>query len=111
MALLRGFGWLLLIATAAVGVYEVVDYVNNGDRALSALGEMWFKLHPPSLNLMQAVVQRYLHEELWDTVMRPVLLQPALILFGAAALVCLAVGYLFRRRDDDGRARRRRRRR
>ncbi|HJQ59877.1 MAG TPA: hypothetical protein VJ890_23420 [Vineibacter sp.] len=111
MAVLRALGWMLLIVTAVVGVYEVADYVDSGDRALSALGELWFKLHAPSLNLTQAIVQRYIHESLWDSAIRPVLLQPALLAFGAAALFCLAVGYLFRRNPDTAAARRRRRRR
>lgn len=111
MAVLRGLGWLLLLLTAAVGVYEVVDYIDSGDRALSALGELWFKLHAPSLNLMQAVVERYIHEEAWSEVVRPVLLLPALVAFGGAAVFCLVVGYAFRRRADSPAARRRRRRR
>jgi hypothetical protein len=111
MVILRGLGWLLLLATAVVGIYEVADYVDSGDRALSALGELWFKLHAPSLNLFQAVIQRYVHEALWEAVILPVLLQPALLVLGGAALFCLVVGYVFRRRDDSAAARRRRRRR
>jgi len=111
MVLLRGLGWLLLLVTAVIGVYEVAEYVDNGDRSLTALGELWFKFHASSLNLMQAVVQRYLHEEIWDTAVRPVLLQPALFIFGGVALFCLLVGYIFQRRSDTSAGPRRRRRR
>lgn len=113
MAVLRGLGWLLLLITAVVGVYEVAEYVDNGEHALTALGELWFKVHASSLNLAQAVVQRYLHEAVWDYAVRPVLLQPALLVFGGAALFCLVVGNIFRRRGESstGSPRRRRRRR
>jgi len=111
MVVLRGLGWLLLLVTAVIGVYEAAEYVDNGDRSLTALGELWFKFHAPSLNLMQAVVQRYLHEDIWDSTVRPVLLQPALFVVGGVALFCLVVGYIFRRRNDDAGPRRRRRRR
>jgi len=111
MAVLRGLGWLLLLATAAIGVYEVMDYIDSGDRALTAVGELWFKLHAPSLNLMQAIVERYIHEEAWNTAVRPVLLLPALVFFGGGAALCLVIGHAFRRRDDSPAARRRRRRR
>jgi hypothetical protein len=111
MAVLRGFGWLLLLVTACVGFYEIYDYIETGNRALSALGELWFKLHTPSLNLFQAIVERYVHEDAWDAIVRPVLLRPALLLFGGIALLCLVVGYLFQIRADTAAARRRRRRR
>jgi hypothetical protein len=111
MVVLRGLGWLLLLAAAAIAVYEVAEYLDSGDLRLSALGELWFNLHAPSLNLMQAVVQRYIHESVWDDAVRPVLLQPALLVLGGAALFCLAIGYIFRRRPDTAATRRRRRRR
>ncbi len=110
MAILRGLGWLLLLAAAAVAVYEVADYIDSQDQRLSALGELWFNLHAPSLNLMQAIVQRYIHENVWDDVVRPVLLQPALFVLGGAALFCLVIGYIFRHRPETAAHRRRRRR-
>jgi hypothetical protein len=56
------------------------------------LGEVWFALDPFSLNLVQAVIQRYLHPALWDQVAVPVLLSSAVTvaLVGAALFALLA---------------------
>ncbi|MGF1474840.1 MAG: hypothetical protein ACFB6S_04665 [Geminicoccaceae bacterium] len=53
-----------------------------------ALGQWWFENSPESLNLTQAVVQRYLHPNLWDMVAVPVLLSPI-------PRICLISGIVF----------------
>jgi hypothetical protein len=62
------------------------------------LGELWFQLHPFSLNLTQAVVQRYLHPGLWDAVLLPLLFQPTALVAGALALVFAGLAWLLRPR-------------
>ena len=49
-------------------------------------GRLWFALDSASLNLLQAVVQRYIHAGLWDSVFVPYLLLPA---WGAMAVLFL----------------------
>jgi hypothetical protein len=61
---------LALLALAA-GLFAVF----GGD----PLGAVLFRLDPGLLNLVQAVVQRYLLPMLWDDVLLPVLEAPAFV--------------------------------
>ncbi|HLW28622.1 MAG TPA: hypothetical protein VKY54_12880 [Kiloniellales bacterium] len=56
--------------------------------SLRPLGEIWFSLDPGSLNLVQAVIERYLLAFLWD----PLLLT---LLTWAAAPILAALGIFF----------------
>ena len=65
----RFFSWvgIALIAAAAVALaYEAIAAVQAGYWRIVPAGEVWFKLDNASLNLAQAIVQRYLHPYLWD---------------------------------------------
>jgi hypothetical protein len=48
-----------------------------GTGGMEELGALVFRLDPPLLNTLQAGVQRRLSPWLWDSVLLPVLLQPA----------------------------------
>lgn len=98
----RIFGWLLIAASLAAAGRELVSWLETGAYRTVAAGELWYDLDPASLNLVQAVVQRYLLPELWDPVIATALLAPAWALLSIPGL---ALAVLFRRR------RRRRRRR
>ena len=41
-----------------------------------SLGKLWFDAHPGSLNLAQALTQRYISPALWSDIIVPVLKQP-----------------------------------
>lgn len=41
-----------------------------------SLGKLWFDAHSDSLNLMQAITQRYISPDLWNRAIVPVLKQP-----------------------------------
>lgn len=43
----------------------------------SALGALWHKWDAPSLNLLQAITERYILPQLWSHVLLPLLLSPA----------------------------------
>jgi hypothetical protein len=98
---LRVLGWLFLLAgVAAFGRDLLRSFDAGGAFRLSALGELWYALDPGSLNLAQAVVQRYLWAPLWDPGLITLLLWPAAFVLGGLGLVLLVLGRL-------GRARRR----
>ncbi len=88
---LFGLGVLLLGLALAAFVYEFAAAGAGGHRTIAA-GELWFRLHSYSLNLSQAIVQRYLHPGLWDPLMVGILQWPAWSILGApgAALVILS---------------------
>jgi hypothetical protein len=78
MAIGRWLGWALIVAAAAAAGLDGVAWLNRGSLRLSAGGELWFRLDPDSLNLAQAVVQRYAAPVVWDPGIQTVLLWPAL---------------------------------
>ncbi|WOF72690.1 hypothetical protein QMT40_000309 [Parvibaculaceae bacterium PLY_AMNH_Bact1] len=74
------------LAALSAGLYDLL-----GAPARSGLfhtgGEVWFALSPDSLNLMQAITQRYVSPELWDPTIVAVLKLPAIVSLGLPAVV------------------------
>ena len=92
----RVIGWIVLLAGAAVLVRDGLVWVDTKHWAPIALGQLWYQLNRSSLNLVQAVVQRYIHPFLWDPIIVSLLLSWAfavLMILGVLLLV------LFRRRN------------
>ncbi|MGH6914210.1 MAG: hypothetical protein ACREH6_11185 [Geminicoccaceae bacterium] len=90
---------LLILALAALG-YELVLALETGSYRPLAAGELWYALDRGSLNLVQAVIQRYVHPALWDPLLAGLLHWPAWSLLGApgaALLIAFAPGRPARR--------------
>jgi hypothetical protein len=89
-------GWLLIaVAIAALG-QELGLALERGAYQPIAAGELWYRLDVTSLNLVQAIVQRYLHPALWDPVIAGLLQWPAWSLLGAPG-AALLVAFPWRR--------------
>ena len=91
----RVIGWLLVLAGLAILGRDILGWISTGEFALVTAGELWFTLHNGSLNLLQAVTQRYIFPALWDPVFVTVLLWPAFLVIGVPGLV---LSWVFRRR-------------
>ncbi len=65
-------GWVLALSAGFVLGAEVVSFAGTGKYHIIAAGELWFDLHSRSLNLSQAVIQRYLHPWLWEPAMNQI---------------------------------------
>lgn len=92
----RVIGWIVLLAGAAVLVRDLLVWIDTKHWAPLALGQLWYDLNRPSLNVVQAVTQRYIHPFLWDPIILSILLSWAfavLMFLGALLLV------IFRRRN------------
>lgn len=74
------------LAALGAGLYDLL-----GPPARSGFfhtgGEIWFSLSPNSLNLMQAVTQRYVSPELWDPTIVTILKLPAILSLGLLAAI------------------------
>ncbi len=97
----RILGWVLLLIAALLLIGGVVLAVSGGS-ATEVAGAIWYRVHPDTLNLSQAVTQRYIWPTLWDPLAISVLTRP---LWLAVLIVVLVFGvpggalaYLFRRR-------------
>jgi len=87
----RLIGWVFFLAGAAVLVRDVLVWIDTKHWAPIALGQLWFDLDRSSLNLVQAVVQRYIHPFLWDPIIVTILLCWAFAVLMVLGLVILAL--------------------
>ncbi len=97
---MKTLGWALVLVALAALSYDVMILLDKGTFKLSAWGEIWYELHPASLNLYQVVVERYLHPVIWDEFLAPLLLNKAFYFFAIVGLLLVTfkrIIYLFRR--------------
>ena len=94
----RLIGWIILLAGLSVLVRDVLVWVDTKHWAPIALGQLWFDLDRSSLNLVQAVVQRYIHPFLWDPIIVTVLLWWAFAVLMFLGLLILALSHSGTRR-------------
>jgi hypothetical protein len=91
----RVVGWVLVCLAFAALSYEVLLAAASGTWRMIAAGELWYALDRNSLNLAQAITQRYLHPALWDPIIQGMLTWPVWSLLGApgvALVVALSGG-------------------
>jgi hypothetical protein len=93
MRILRALLGLIAIGGAAGSVLLLLT-----DSPGVALGTLWHSGAPESLNLAQAVIQRYIHPLLWSHVLLPVLLTPALVVLSIITVLALVLWVLLWRR-------------
>ncbi len=96
MILFRLLGRIFLLIAFAVVALGVLGWLAGHDVTKSA-GELWYLLEPGSLNVSQAIVQRYLHPSIWEALAVPLLVRPfweAMVLSFIFLLV-LGSGLLF----------------
>jgi hypothetical protein len=85
----RLVGLVLLAVALWAGVIQFHLWAETGRFIPLALGQMWFDRDPSSLNLAQAVIERYVWPPLWDPVILTVLRWPAWAVMGLPALILL----------------------
>ncbi|HEY1260860.1 MAG TPA: resistance to Congo red protein [Stellaceae bacterium] len=99
MTLGRIIGWVFFLAGLSVLLRDALVWLDTGHWAPLALGQLWYDFDRSSLNLVQAVVQRYLHPYVWNPVIVGLLLCWAFaVLIVLGALILLLSYRLARRR-------------
>jgi hypothetical protein len=87
----RLIGWIFFLAGVSVLVRDVLVWIDTKHWAPIALGQLWYDFNRSSLNLVQAVVQRYIHPFLWDPIIVTILLCWAFVVLMALGLLILAL--------------------
>jgi hypothetical protein len=91
----RVIGWIVLLAGAAALVRDLLVWIDTKHWAPLALGQLWYDLNRSSLNVVQAVVQRYIHPFLWDPIIVSILLSWA---FAVLMFLGVLLSIVFRKR-------------
>lgn len=88
---------LLAMITLCIAV---IMAVLDGARSVAAsaiklkpLGASWYETSPETINLAQAIIQRYLLPVIWDPAMIWVLNQPGFAVMGVLSLLLYIIGY------------------
>ena len=84
-------GWALAATALAAFANDLVSFEQTGTYRAIPAGQVWFEIHAASLNLIQAMVQRFFHPLLWDPVIATMLQWPAWSLLGGPAAVLIAI--------------------
>jgi hypothetical protein len=93
----RLIGWIMFLAGAAVLVRDLLVWIDTKRWAPLVLGQLWYEFSRSSLNLVQAVTQRYIHPFLWDPIIVSILLSWAFAVLMVLGMLLLVV---FRRRPE-----------
>jgi len=65
---------------------------DSGVLSFQPLGQLWYSLDPGSLNLLQAVIERYVMVALWDPLLLTILTWGAAPCLAVVALLLLWLG-------------------
>src|SRR5215470_17630585 len=97
----RLIGWIIFLAGVSVLVRDVLVWIDTKRWTPMALGQLWYDLNRSSLNLVQAVVQRYIHPFLWDPIIVSILLCWAFAVLMVLGLLVLAIASKWKRRSKN----------
>lgn len=91
--LLRILGvWSLLAAMIAFAIDATTSMAGADGWTNTPLGEYWYKIHPASLNSLQAGIERHVHPYLWDPIVFRIIQAPAWLVFGILGLLLYLLG-------------------
>jgi hypothetical protein len=86
----RVIGWVVLLAGVSVLTRDVIVWIDTKTWAPVAFGQLWYQFNRSSLNLVQAVIQRYFSPFLWNPIIVSILLCWAFaVLIGAGVVILL----------------------
>ena len=87
---MRAFAGALLVMAAVVtaaDLYPLATGTPWSDLSFVAVGEVWFRIHPDSYQLLEPAISRHISPALWDYVVLPIMTAPlAAVLAGLAVL-------------------------
>lgn len=97
--ILRLLGFILLAGALVALVYDLGGFSQSAEDGLSPLGALWFQLHPGSLNMLQAGVERNIDQDLWHETIFPILELPAVFVLAIPGLVLLLLSTFFHKKE------------
>lgn len=94
--MIKGFfriiGLLTLALALITAVLDLTRSIADSTIVMTSLGQDWFNFSLSSLNLTQAIIQRYIHPTIWDPGIQTILLLPSWVVFSVLAILFFWVG-------------------
>ncbi len=85
----RLLGIFFVVVALIILAADLLAATKSTGSRIMPLGQLWYTLDAGSLNLVQAVIERYIWEPLWDPVLAGFLQWPAAPVFGVLGIVIL----------------------
>jgi hypothetical protein len=95
---LRTLALILIVLGAIVVGYDAVVFLDRGQFPMTPIGQIWFAIHPRSLQLVEPALVRHVSPVLWEWVVFPLLQQSAAVVLIGLGLLILVLRALWRRR-------------
>ena len=89
---LKVLGLALLAIALVLVIIEAYGYFRDGYWQSYLLGQFWYSWSPGTLNLTQAVTERYLHWWLWDYGIGQLVIWPLWVSAGGLGLLFYVIG-------------------
>lgn len=96
---------LMTVIAVAIDLMPLASGTPWGEVQFTALGEVWFRVHPDSYQLLEPAISRHLSPLIWDYAALPLVTAPVALVLG----ILTVIAWLLRGRGEgDTRTRRRR---
>ncbi len=89
---LRVLGSVLLVIAVMLLGYDVIGWLTTGGLEPISAGQLWYQVHPTSLQTAEPAIARYLHPFLWHPIISSILVAPAFVVFAVPGAVAVWVG-------------------
>ena len=96
MIIVRLLAVISLLVALAAGIQDVILSSSADKIVVTPLGKAWFDLHAGSLNLVQAVVERYASPKLWDPWIITLLQWPTWAVLAGVAFILVLLSKMVR---------------
>jgi hypothetical protein len=95
--LIRWLGAFIAGLALIMGLYEGWQLVAGSRTELGKVGDVWYAIHPTSLQLLQPAIERHIEPRvgqwLWDPVVLTILTAPAWLVLGVIGAVLILIGW------------------
>ena len=89
---LRLLALVILAAAFILLIYDGAKSIADSSIHVYKLEQLWSDLHGASLQSLQALTDRRVSVQIWPLIARPVLEQPAWLVFGIIGIILMLLG-------------------
>jgi hypothetical protein len=90
--IVRSIGILALVLALIVLNRDINKTLDDAALHVTKLGDLWYAVHPISLQLLQPAIERHVAQWLWDPVILSVLTAPACLVFAVVGAILMLLG-------------------